>query len=85
MPNTEPDPSPTPPALRLRHVSKTFGGVRALQDVSFEVGAGEVHCLAGENGCGKSTLIKIVTGVYTPEPGAETQLFGETVDRITPT
>ena len=85
MPTTDPDPGPMPPALRLRHVSKTFGGVRALQDVSFEVGAGEVHCLAGENGCGKSTLIKIVTGVYTPEPGAEMQLFGDVVDRITPT
>ena len=85
MPTTEPEQNPAPAALRLRNVSKTFGGVRALQDVSFEVGAGEVHCLAGENGCGKSTLIKIVTGVYSPEPGAEMQLFGETVDRITPT
>jgi simple sugar transport system ATP-binding protein len=85
VPTTEPEQNPAPPALRLSKVSKTFGGVRALQDVSFEVGAGEVHCLAGENGCGKSTLIKIVTGVYSPEPGAEMQLFGETVDRITPT
>ena len=42
--------------------------MRALEDVSFEVGAGEVHCLAGENGCGKSTLIKIITGVYSPNP-----------------
>ncbi|AUH34354.1 sugar ABC transporter ATP-binding protein [Paracoccus tegillarcae] len=73
------------PALRLRNVSKTFGGVKALQSVDFEVRAGEVHCLAGENGCGKSTLIKIVTGVYTPDPGAEIQLFGEDVAQITPT
>lgn len=43
-----------------------FGGVKALQDVSFDVAAGEVLCLAGENGCGKSTLIKIVSGVYRP-------------------
>lgn len=74
----------TPPALRLRNVSKTFGGVRALKSVDFEVGQGEVHCLAGENGCGKSTLIKIVTGVYTPDPGAEMEFFGETLTRITP-
>lgn len=74
-----------PPALRLRHVSKTFGGVRALNDMSFEVAAGEVHCLAGENGCGKSTLIKIVTGVYTPDPGAEIEIFGQPMATITPT
>jgi len=43
-----------------------------------------VHCLAGENGCGKSTLIKIVTGVHTPEPGAEIELFGESVQSMTP-
>ncbi|MCU0912281.1 MAG: ATP-binding cassette domain-containing protein, partial [Rhodobacteraceae bacterium] len=59
-----------PPALRLSGVSKTFGGVQALRSVDFEVRQGEVHCLAGENGCGKSTLIKIVTGVYTPDAGA---------------
>jgi len=72
------------PAVRLRHVSKVFGGVRALDDLDFEVGQGEVHCLAGENGCGKSTLIKIVTGVHTPEPGAEIELFGESVQGMTP-
>ncbi len=79
---TDPD---TAPALRLRNVSKTFGGVKALQNVDFEVRAGEVHCLAGENGCGKSTLIKIVTGVYTPDPGAEIELFGHPLDTISPT
>lgn len=73
------------PALRLRNVSKTFGGVKALQSVDFEVRAGEVHCLAGENGCGKSTLIKIVTGVYTPDPGAEIELFGQSLATISPT
>lgn len=72
------------PAVRLRHVSKVFGGVRALDDLDFEVGQGEVHCLAGENGCGKSTLIKIVTGVHAPEPGAEIELFGESVQNMTP-
>ncbi|MFA3919945.1 sugar ABC transporter ATP-binding protein [Ruegeria hyattellae] len=75
----------TVPALKLRNVSKTFGGVQALQSVDFEVRAGEVHCLAGENGCGKSTLIKIVTGVYTPDLGTEIEMFGRSLASISPT
>jgi simple sugar transport system ATP-binding protein len=78
-------PSGSDFALRLSGVSKTFGGVRALNGVDFEVRRGEIHCLAGENGCGKSTLIKIVTGVYTPDDGAGLELFGEELDSITPT
>jgi simple sugar transport system ATP-binding protein len=74
---------PSPFALRLTHVSKVFGGVRALDDVAFELRQGEVHCLAGENGCGKSTLIKIVTGVHAPEPGAGIEVFGRRVERMT--
>ena len=73
-----------PPAIRFAKVSKVFGGVKALQDVAFEVGQGEVHCLAGENGCGKSTLIKIITGVYQPEAGAEMALFGEGLAQMSP-
>jgi simple sugar transport system ATP-binding protein len=72
------------PAIRFSHVSKVFGGVHALDDVSFEVGRGEVHCLAGENGCGKSTLIKIITGVYQPEPGAGMEYFGARETSVTP-
>lgn len=71
-------------AIRFRNISKVFGGVRALDRVDFAVGAGEVHCLAGENGCGKSTIIKIVTGVYQPEPGAEMELFGERLAAVSP-
>lgn len=73
------------PALRIRNLSKTFAGVHALEHVDFEVRAGEVHCLAGENGCGKSTLIKVVTGVHAPDPGAEIEIFGERQGAITPT
>ncbi len=55
-----------------------------MDAVSFSVRDGEVHCLAGENGCGKSTLIKIVTGVYAPDPGAEIEIFGELQTSILP-
>jgi rhamnose transport system ATP-binding protein len=55
--------------LRLRGISKTFPGVRALDNISFDVFPGEVHALLGENGAGKSTLIKIIAGVYEPDAG----------------
>ena len=57
------------PFLRLKGVSKRFGGVQALTDFDWEVRRGEVHCLVGENGCGKSTLIKAVAGVHPPSAG----------------
>ena len=55
--------------LELRNVSKSFGGVRVLQDVNIELRAGEVVGLLGDNGAGKSTLIKIITGVHQPDEG----------------
>jgi rhamnose transport system ATP-binding protein len=57
------------PMLQVQHVSKSFGGVHALQDVHFEIMPGEVHAILGENGAGKSTLIKIMTGVHQPDAG----------------
>jgi rhamnose transport system ATP-binding protein len=57
------------PLLSLRRVSKSFGSVRALSDVSIDLYPGEAHALAGENGAGKSTLIKILAGVHRPEGG----------------
>jgi ribose transport system ATP-binding protein len=57
-------------ALRLRAVSKTFPGVRALVDFDMDVRAGSVHALLGPNGCGKSTLIKCLAGVHKPDPGS---------------
>ena len=57
------------PLIELRSVSKYFGSVIALKDVSFDVRAGEVHCLLGDNGAGKSTLIKTLSGVHTPDSG----------------
>ncbi|MCW7197947.1 ATP-binding cassette domain-containing protein [Escherichia coli] len=63
--------------LSLRHINKTFHATRALRDVSLDFMSGEVHCLAGQNGCGKSTLIKIMSGVYRPDEGAEITLGGK--------
>ena len=52
------------PLLELLNVSKHFGGVLALKDVSFTLNAGEIHGLVGENGAGKSTMMKIIAGVH---------------------
>jgi rhamnose transport system ATP-binding protein len=57
------------PVLFLNGVSKSFPGVRALNDVSFTLRAGEVTALVGENGAGKSTIVKILTGIYSPDAG----------------
>jgi len=57
------------PLLRADQISKSYDGVRALRDVSFEIRGGEVHALVGENGAGKSTLIKIITGATQPDHG----------------
>ena len=60
-----------PPLLELKHISKSFPGVQALDDVQFDICAGEVHALLGENGAGKSTLIKIASGVYQADAGED--------------
>jgi simple sugar transport system ATP-binding protein len=62
-------PRSTPALVDLAGISRRFGGVQALAGVDFTVQPGEIHCLAGENGCGKSTLIKILAGVLPPDSG----------------
>ncbi len=71
------------PLLVAQGISKHFGGVAALDDVSLEVRPGEVHCIAGENGSGKSTLIKIISGVVTPDAGV-IEVGCETYRHLTP-
>ena len=66
---TKPIPEPVAPALALEHIHKSFGGVQALTDAWLEVRAGEVHALLGENGAGKSTIVKIVAGVHERDAG----------------
>ena len=69
-----------PPALELRNVSKTFGGVNALNSVNLIIEKGEIHGLVGENGSGKSTLIKILAGYYAPDTdGSELLVAGRRV------
>ncbi|MCZ8516305.1 sugar ABC transporter ATP-binding protein [Paenibacillus filicis] len=67
------------PTLELHHLSKTFGGQRALDDVSLTIQPGEVHGLLGQNGSGKSTLIKILAGFHAPDPGGELRFNGQPV------
>lgn len=67
----------------MEHICKSFPGVKALDDVHFELNAGEVMALLGENGAGKSTLVKILSGVYTRDAG-EMQILGQTYGDLTP-
>jgi simple sugar transport system ATP-binding protein len=71
------------PFLRLSGLSKRFGGVQALDGIDWDVRPGEVHCLVGENGCGKSTLIKTVAGVHAPTTGT-VEIEGRPVLPLTP-
>lgn len=69
--------------IELRDVAKHFGGVKALDGVSMAIRAGEIHCLAGENGSGKSTIIKVMSGVYTPDEG-EIYIDGQRLGSLDP-
>lgn len=69
--------------LELKGIKKSFGGVNALKGVNLTVKKGEVHCLAGENGCGKSTLIKVISGVHTADEG-EIYIEGNLIKDFSP-
>ena len=76
-------PESKPPVLVARGITKRFGGVKALNGVDLVVHPGSVHCLIGENGCGKSTLIKIISGVEQADEG-EIVLDGTRYEHMTP-
>jgi ABC-type sugar transport system ATPase subunit len=75
--------STTPASFEVRGITKRYGGVVALQDVSIEFAPGEIHALVGENGAGKSTLGKIITGAIAPDAGTVV-IDGETVGTLGP-
>ena len=62
-------------AVRTQGVDRAFGGVQALRDASFAARPGEIHALAGENGAGKSTMIKVLCGVIAADRGT-VEIFG---------
>lgn len=72
-------PADLVPALKISNIAKTFGGARALKGISFDIRPGEVHGLLGQNGCGKSTFVKILSGFHAPDPGGEIHVFGKPI------
>src|SRR3954464_11429747 len=82
-----PDPdetmNETRPAVEATDVNRSFGGVEALRDAAFSADFGEVHALVGENGAGKSTMIKILSGVLAPDAGT-LRIKGERVALASP-
>lgn len=70
-------------AISLRHIVKDFPGVRALDDANLELRPGEVHGLVGENGAGKSTIIKILAGIHRAD-GGELAIAGRVLSPVTP-
>lgn len=69
--------------IRLEKIKKEFAGVKALKGVDLKINCGEIHCLAGENGCGKSTLIKVISGAHEPTSG-NIYINGEKVSHLNP-
>lgn len=61
--------------IQIQHIHKSFDAVRALVDINLEIRKGEIHCLVGENGCGKSTLMKVISGVHQPDPREESAII----------
>jgi len=76
-------PSASPPMLRFDGVTKRFGGVTAVDNVSLDIGRGEFFALLGPSGCGKTTLLRMVAGFETPDSG-RALLDGDDIGRMPP-
>ncbi len=72
------------PYLSLANISKNFNGFYALKDIHFDIYPGEVHCIAGQNGSGKSTIIKVISGVHQPDAGGRIEIIGNQYSELTP-
>lgn len=72
------------PYLKLTNISKNFNGFYALQGINFDIYPGEVHCIAGQNGCGKSTIIKVISGVHQPDAGGHIEIAGQSYANLSP-
>ncbi|MDR0718789.1 MAG: sugar ABC transporter ATP-binding protein [Treponema sp.] len=70
--------------LELKNISKSYAGITVLDNIGVELEKGEVLCLVGENGAGKSTMIKIMAGVIAPDRGGSITVFGSSYDRLYP-
>jgi len=69
--------------LEMKNISKSFGAVQALKDVSFSVGSKEIHGLLGENGAGKTTLMNVLAGTFGPDAGT-IEIDGNIIEGMTP-
>lgn len=78
-----PSPLDTAIALRCTGIERSFGGLKALKGVSFDIGQGEIFGLVGPNGSGKTTMVNVVTGFYPPQKG-KVQLFGQDITGMRP-
>ena len=80
-----PSPSPSAPVVQLAHVTKTFGDVKAVNDISLDIQRGEFFSMLGPSGCGKTTTLRLLAGFEQPdEDGGEVRLMGEVVNRRRP-
>ncbi len=86
MNDHDPPPADVPPLLRVEALSKSFGGIQALYNVTFGVAPGSIHAVIGPNGAGKTTLFNVITGAYAPEEGRviydDTEIQGKKVHEV---
>src|SRR5258705_13381744 len=83
MAELEPAPAPAPAFLEVERITKRFGGLTALSEVSFAINEGEIYGLIGPNGAGKTTLFNVLTGIYRQDEG-HIHFQGRRLENATP-